>query len=65
VPKMKTRKAVKAKFKVTTTGKLLQRHAGRRHKLTKKSSKRKRRLLKESLVNKAQTKMYSRLMGVA
>jgi len=65
VPKMKTRKAVKAKFKVTATGKLLQRHAGRRHKLTKKSSKRKRRLLKESLVNKAQTKMYSRLMGVA
>jgi len=62
---MKTRKAVKAKFKVTATGKLLQRHAGRRHKLTKKSSKRKRRLLKESLVNKAQTKMYSRLMGVA
>lgn len=65
MPKMKTRKAVKAKFKVTATGKLLQRHAGRRHKLTKKSSKRKRRLLKESLVNKAQTKMYSRLMGVA
>ncbi|MCX6986726.1 MAG: 50S ribosomal protein L35 [Chlamydiae bacterium] len=65
MPKMKTRKAVKAKFKVTGTGKLLQNHPGRRHKLAKKSSNRKRRLLKQSLVNKAQTKMYSRLMGVA
>lgn len=65
MPKMKTRKAVKAKFKVTATGKLLQNHPGRRHKLTKKSSKRKRRLLKPSVVNKAQTKTYSRLMGVA
>jgi large subunit ribosomal protein L35 len=65
VPKMKTRKAVKAKFKVTATGKLLQNHAGRRHKLAKKSSNRKRRLLKQSVVNKGQTKMYARLMGVA
>ncbi len=65
MPKMKTRKAVKAKFKVTATGKLLQNHAGRRHKLAKKSSKRKRRLLKQTLVNKAQSKMYARLIGVA
>ncbi len=62
---MKTRKAVKAKFKVTGTGKLLQFHPGRRHKLTKKSSNRKRRLSKQSVVNDGQTKMYARLMGVA
>lgn len=63
--KVKTKKAVKARFKVTATGKLLQGHPGRRHILTKKSANRKRKLKKQSLVNKAQTKTYARLMGVA
>ncbi len=63
--KMKTKKAVKARFKVTATGKLMMNHAGRRHILTKKSSKRKRHLKKQSVVNKGQTKMYANLMGVA
>jgi len=62
---MKTRKAVKARFKVTGTGKLMRQRPGRRHILTKKAAKRKRRLSKESLVDKGQVKMYSRLMGVA
>ena len=64
MPKMKTRKAVKARFKVTATGKLLQNHPGRRHLLSKKSSKRKRQLKKQSVVNKAQTKTYKLLMGM-
>lgn len=64
MPKMKTRKAVAARFKVTGTGKLVRRHPGRRHLLTKKSSNRKRRLKKDSLVDKGQVKMYSLLMGV-
>lgn len=63
--KKKTHKAVAARFKVTGTGKLKRRHPGRRHILTKKASKRKRRLKKVALVDKAQLKMYSRLMGVA
>ena len=63
--KMKTKKAVKARFKVTSTGKLIQSHPGRRHILTKKSSKRKRQLKKQSVVSQAQTKTYARLMGVA
>ena len=63
--KMKTHKAVAARFKVTGTGKLKRRHPGRRHLLTKKASKRKRRLKKSALVDKGQLKMYSRLMGVA
>ena len=63
--KMKTRKAVKARFKVTGTGKLVRCKPGRRHILTKKSSKRKRRLRKQTLVDKGHVKMYSRLMGVA
>jgi len=65
VPKMKTKKAVKARFKVTATGKLLQGRPGKRHILTKKSSKRKRQLRKQSVVNKTQSQMYARLMGVA
>jgi large subunit ribosomal protein L35 len=64
MPKMKTRKAVSAKFKVTGTGKLVRNRPGRRHLLTKKSSKRKRHLKKQQLVSKGQVKMYSRLMGV-
>ena len=64
MPKMKTRKAVCAKFKVTGKGKLIRNRPGRRHLLTKKSSKRKRHLKKQQLVSKGQVKMYSRLMGV-
>jgi large subunit ribosomal protein L35 len=65
MPKMKTRKSVKARFKVTGRGKLVRQRPGRRHILTKKASKRKRKLRKETLVDKGQTKMYARLMGVA
>lgn len=64
MPKMKTRKAVAARFKVTGTGKLKRRRPARRHLLTKKSANRKRRLKKDALVDKGQVKMYSRLMGV-
>lgn len=63
--KVKTKKAVKARFKVTATGKIMQGHPGKRHILSKKSSKRKRQLKKQSEVNKAQSKTYARLMGVA
>lgn len=65
MPKMKTRKAVKARFKVTGTGKLVRNRPGRRHILTKKSSKRKRHLKRDVVVDKGQTKMYARLMGVS
>jgi len=65
VTKPKTRKSVAKRFKVTGTGKLKRAKPGRRHILTKKSSKRKRRLKKATLVDKGQVKVYSRLMGVA
>jgi large subunit ribosomal protein L35 len=62
--KMKSNKAVAARFKVTGSGKLVRRHPGRRHLLTKKAAKRKRRLKKDALVDKGQVKMYSRMMLV-
>jgi len=64
VPKMKTKKAVLARFRVTGTGKLKRNSPGRRHLLTKKASKRKRKLKKVKLIDHGQVKMYSRLMGV-
>lgn len=64
MPKMKTKKAVSARFKVTKTGKLVRNRPGCRHILTKKSSKRKRKLHRPALVDQGQVKMYARLMGV-
>ncbi len=61
---MKSRKAVSAKFKVTGTGKLKRQRPMRRHKLTKKSGKRKRHLKKAQTVHSGQVKMYKRLMQV-
>jgi large subunit ribosomal protein L35 len=64
MPKMKTKKAAKARFKVTATGKLMRTRPGRRHILTKKSANRKRSLAKARLVDEGQLKMYKILMGV-
>lgn len=63
MPKMKTKKAVKAKFKLTGTGKLLRRRPGKRHILTKKTSKRKRKLGKPALVAETFLTKYKKLMG--
>jgi large subunit ribosomal protein L35 len=41
---IKTRKAVAKRFKITATGKVLRSRAGRRHLLTTKNAKRRRRL---------------------
>lgn len=63
MPKMKPNKAMKARFKVTGTGKLVRQRPGKRHILTKKSSKRKRSIGKEVVVSNAQTKMYALMIG--
>jgi large subunit ribosomal protein L35 len=64
MPKMKTKKAVAARFKLTGGGKLRRFKSGRRHILTKKSSKRKRHLAKPALVDKTILKTYKRLMNL-
>ena len=53
---IKTRKSVSKRFKITGTGKVLRRGAGRRHLLQGKSSKRRRTLRKAALVGA--TDMY-------
>jgi large subunit ribosomal protein L35 len=64
VPKMKTVKAIKARFSVTATGKLKRQHPGRRHLLSGKKSKRKRQLAQPTVADRAHEKVYSRCMGV-
>ena len=44
MPKMKTHKASKKRFRVTATGKLKRHKAGKKHLLSHKSGKRKRQL---------------------
>lgn len=61
--KMKPKKAIKARFKVTGTGKLVRNRPGKRHILTKKTSNRKRRLGKPAIVDQTLTSKYARLIG--
>ena len=49
----KTRKAVSKRFKVTATGKVKRNRQGKRHLLSCKNSKRRRRLGQPALVEKA------------
>ncbi|HEY4639539.1 MAG TPA: 50S ribosomal protein L35 [Candidatus Udaeobacter sp.] len=51
VARSKTRKAVAKRFKITATGKVLRSRASRRHLLSSKSAKRKRRLAKAARVD--------------
>lgn len=59
--KMKTCKTAVKRFKVTSTGKILRRHIGHGHLLSKKSSARKRRLTTFSEVSKSD---YPRIKGL-
>lgn len=64
MPKMKTRKAIASRFKVTGKGKLVHQQPGKRHILTKKSSKRKRQLGRPALISDAKLQTYKRCMCV-
>jgi large subunit ribosomal protein L35 len=64
MPKVKTGSGAKKRFKVTSTGKLLRRHAMKSHNLTKKSSKRKRDFGKNHPVAKVDVRAVKKLLGV-
>jgi large subunit ribosomal protein L35 len=51
MPKMKTHRGAAKRFKRTGTGKIVRAGANKQHILTKKSSKRKRKLRKNALVH--------------
>ena len=62
MPKMKTRKAVAARFSETGTGKIKRRKDGKGHILTKKSRSRKRNLRKVAYVSKQFEKNYKEMI---
>lgn len=62
MPKLKTSRGAKKRFGYTGTGKVRRSKAFRRHILTKKSPKRKRRLRGSALVAPGETYKLKRLM---
>lgn len=63
MPKQKTNRSAAKRFKKTGTGRIKRGKAYTSHILTKKSSKRKRKLRKPTLVAKADEKRIKRLLG--
>lgn len=64
MPKMKTNPGAKKRFSLTGSGKIKRKHAFKSHILTKKSTKRKRNLTYDGLVDKADKKNVKLLLGL-
>ena len=62
MPKLKTKKGVAKRFKLTKGGKLKRQRAGLGHLLAKKTRKRKRLLRKSSLVSSSEKKVIRMLL---
>jgi large subunit ribosomal protein L35 len=62
MPKQKTKRAARKRFRLTATGKVRRWHAFKSHILTKKHPKRKRRLRKAALASRADRKRITRLL---
>ena len=60
MPKMKTRKCAIKRFKITGNGDFVHNCTGKRHILTKKSSKRKNRLSKSKMISSVELKKIKR-----
>ena len=62
MPKLKSNRAAKKRFRKTATGKIMRRKAFKSHILTKKTSKRKRHLGKSAVVSPANMKRVRRML---
>jgi large subunit ribosomal protein L35 len=62
MPKMKTKKSASKRFKVTANGKFKYKKQGLRHILTKKSTKRKRRLRHMDILSREERKRVEKLL---
>ncbi|MCX7974724.1 MAG: 50S ribosomal protein L35 [Candidatus Aminicenantes bacterium] len=65
MPKLKTHKGAKKRFKVTAKGKILRQRANKSHLLTGKSSRRTRRLKKKGVVSSAEKALVRKMMPYA
>ena len=63
MPKMKTHSGAKKRFKVTGTGKLIHKGAGKGHHMEVKSSRRARRISMDTELTKPEAKKARRLLG--
>ena len=63
MPKMKTHSGAKKRFRVTGTGKVMHRKAGKMHLNEHKPSTRTRRLAGDAVVAKGDAKQARRLLG--
>lgn len=63
MPKLKTRKAAKKRYKLISGKQFIRKKAFKAHLLTKKSTKQKRRLANITLVSKADTKNIRIMLG--
>lgn len=62
MPKMKTHRGAAKRVKKTGTGKLKRMRSNKSHILTKKTTKRKRRLRQATLVSKADEKKLNKIL---
>ena len=62
MPKMKSHRGAAKRFKKTGTGKIVRSRANKQHILTKKDSKRKRRLRKDALIAPTDEKRIKQLL---
>lgn len=63
MPKQKTHKGMKWRFKVTANGKVLRRRPGKRHLLSSKTGNRRRRLRGKTTVYKPFAETIKKLLG--
>ncbi len=64
MPKLKTRKGIAKRIKVSATGKLLRRHAWKSHLLEHKSARRKRAYRSLQPVSPTDVKAVRRALGI-
>ena len=62
MPKLKTRKGIRKRFRMTKSGKLKHGKAGKSHLLSSKEEERKRKLRRAGVVSKTQRRMLKRMM---
>ena len=65
VPKLKTHRGAKKRFKLTASGKIKRGHSHARHILTKKTTKRKRKLDQSDLVSKSDRSNVRKMLPYA
>lgn len=62
MPKIKTHRGVAKRFKISATGKIMYKRAGKSHLLTKKSRRTKRHLRDTVIVSQSDKKSIKRLL---